>query len=157
MRLNGGSDLAAVAREPLYVSESIPALRMIELFRSSGIHIAMVIDEYGSLEGLVTPTDILTGIAGELPEAGEDEDPSAVQRDDGSWLLDGSMSVEAAARVLGVTAFDGGDYATLAGLVIEELGHLPTPGEHVTIDGWCFEVVDLDGRRIDKLLARRPG
>jgi putative hemolysin len=156
MRMKGGTDLRASAREPLYVSESIPALRMIELFRSSGIHIAMVIDEYGSLEGLVTPTDILTGIAGELPEAGDEDDPGAVQREDGSWLLDGSLSVEAAARVLGVTGFEGGDYATLAGLVIEELGHLPTPGEHVTIDGWCFEVVDLDGRRIDKLLARRP-
>jgi putative hemolysin len=154
MRMQGGEDLNAVARQPLFVSESIPALRMIELFRSSGIHIAMVIDEYGSLEGLVTPTDILTGIAGELPEAGEDEDPGAVQRDDGSWLLDGSLSADAAARILGIGDFAGGDYTTLAGLVIEELGHLPSPGEHVTIDGWCFEVVDLDGRRIDKVLAR---
>jgi putative hemolysin len=153
MRMNGGSDLRAVAREPLYVSESIPALRMIELFRSSGIHIAMVIDEYGSLEGLVTPTDILTGIAGDLPDAG-DEATGSVQREDGSWLLDGGLAVEAAARVLGMEDLEGGDYATLAGLIIEELGHLPTPGEYVTIDGWCFEVVDLDGRRIDKVLAR---
>ncbi len=156
MRMKDGSDLRAVAREPLYVSESIPALRMIELFRASGIHIAMVIDEYGSLEGLVTPTDILTGIAGELPEAGEEDDPGAVQREDGSWLLDGSLPAEAAARILGMSDLERGDFATLAGLVIEELGHLPTPGEHVTIDGWCFEVVDLDGRRIDKVLARRP-
>ena len=156
MRLKDGSDLRAAAREPLYVSESIPALRMIELFRSSGIHIAMVIDEYGSLEGLVTPTDILTGIAGALPDAGDDEGTSAVQREDGSWLLDGSLAVDAAARVLGMEHFEGGDYATLAGLVIEKLGHLPTPGEYVTVDGWCFEVVDLDGRRIDKVLARRP-
>lgn len=155
MHLKGGTDLRSLAREPLYVSESIAALRMIELFRSSGIHIAMVIDEYGSLEGLVTPTDILTGIAGDLPDAGE-EDTGSVQRDDGSWLLDGALAVDAAGRVLGVEDLGGGDYATLAGLIIEELGHLPTPGEHVTIDGWCFEVVDLDGRRIDKVLARRP-
>ena len=154
MKLKGDADLRAVAREPLYVSESIPALRMIELFRSSGIHIAMVIDEYGSLEGLVTPTDILTGIAGDLPDAGE-EASGSVQREDGSWLLDGSLAVDAAARVLGMEDLEGGDYATLAGLIIEELGHLPTPGEYVTIDGWCFEVVDLDGRRIDKVLARR--
>lgn len=155
MHLKGGTDLRSLAREPLYVSESIAALRMIELFRSSGIHIAMVIDEYGSLEGLVTPTDILTGIAGDLPDAGE-EDTGSVQRDDGSWLLDGALAVDAAGRVLGVEDLGEGDYATLAGLIIEELGHLPTPGEHVTIDGWCFEVVDLDGRRIDKVLARRP-
>jgi putative hemolysin len=155
MRLADGSDLRSVLREPLYVSESIPALRMIELFRSSGIHIAMVIDEYGSLEGLVTPTDILTGIAGDLPDADEEDDPGAVQREDGSWLLDGSLSVDAAARVLGTEDLEAGAYATLAGIVIEKLGHLPAPGEYVTVDGWRFEVVDLDGRRIDKLLARR--
>jgi putative hemolysin len=155
LRTRGGSDLREVVREPLYVSESIPALRMIELFRSSGIHIAMVIDEYGSLEGLVTPTDILTGIAGELPE-GEAAASGAVEREDGSWLLDGSLAVDAAARVLGVEDMGSDDYATLAGMIIEELGHLPTPGEYVTVHGWCFEVVDLDGRRIDKVLARRP-
>ena len=156
LRLNDGIDLRSVVREPLYVSESIPALRMIELFRSSGIHIAMVIDEYGSLEGLVTPTDILTGIAGDLPDAGDAEGSGAIQREDGSWLLDGSLAVDAAARILDMSDLESGDYATLAGMIIEELGHLPTPGEYVTIDGWCFEVVDLDGRRVDKVLARRP-
>jgi putative hemolysin len=156
LRLRGGSDLREVAREPLYVSESIPALRMIELFRSSGVHIAMVIDEYGSLEGLVTPTDILTGIAGELPEGEGEADAGAVQREDGSWLLDGSLNADAAGRLLGVEDMSSDDYATLAGMIIEELGHLPTPGEHVTVHGWCFEVIDLDGRRIDKVLARRP-
>jgi putative hemolysin len=157
LRLNGGIDLRSVVREPLYVSESIPALRMIELFRSSGIHIAMVIDEYGSLEGLVTPTDILTGIAGDLPDAGDAEGSGAIQREDGSWLLDGSLPIDAAARVLGIEDMRTDDFATLAGMVIEELGHIPTPGESVTAHGWCFEVVDLDGRRIDKVLVRRPG
>lgn len=157
LQMKGGTDLRTIAREPLYVSESIPALRMIELFRSSGVHIAMVIDEYGSLEGLLTPTDILTGIAGELPDRDEDDAPGAVQRDDGSWLLDGTLSVDAAARVLGIVdGIPSDDYATLAGMVIDELGHLPTPGEHVTLHGWCFEVIDLDGRRVDKILARRP-
>ena len=130
---------------------------MIELFRTSGIHMAMVVDEYGSLEGLVMPTDILTGIAGDLPDQGGAEAPGAVEREDGSWLLDGSLPVEAAGRVLGVEDMRPDDYATLAGMIIEELGHIPTPGEHVTLHGWCFEVVDLDGRRIDKVLARRPG
>ncbi|HET9070096.1 MAG TPA: hemolysin family protein [Amaricoccus sp.] len=155
MQRSGGSDLRPLAREPLYVSESIPALRMIELFRASGIHMAMVVDEYGSLEGLVMPTDILTGIAGDLPDLGE-EAPGAVQRDDGSWLLDGSLPVDTAARVLEAEDMQPEDYSTLAGMIIEELGHIPTPGENVTLHGWCFEVVDLDGRRIDKVLARRP-
>ena len=156
MQRTGAADLRKLAREPLYVSESIPALRMIELFRNSGIHMAMVVDEYGSLEGLVMPTDILTGIAGDLPDQGDAEAPGAVEREDGSWLLDGSLPVEAAGRVLGVEDMRPDDYATLAGMIIEELGHIPTPGEHVTLHGWCFEVVDLDGRRIDKVLARRP-
>ena len=158
LQLRDGRDLREVVREPLYVSETIPALRMIELFRSSGVHMAMVVDEYGSLEGLVTPTDILTGIAGDLPDIGDEEAPGAVQRDDGSWLLDGALPVHAAARVLDIDALlaDGGDYTTLAGMVIEALGHIPEPGEHVTRYGWCFEVVDLDGRRIDKVLVRRP-
>jgi putative hemolysin len=157
LETQGGGDLRAATREPLYVGETIQALRMIELFRSSGIHLAIVVDEYGSLEGLVTPTDILTGIAGDLPDQGEaTAASSAVQREDGSWLLDGSLSVDGAARVLGVDGMSSDDYATLAGMIIEELGHLPNPGEYVTLHGWCFEVVDLDGRRIDKVLARRP-
>ena len=156
VRVSGASDLRAVAREPLYVGETIQALRMIELFRSSGTHIAMVVDEYGSLEGLVTPTDILTSIAGDLPDHDDEEEAGAVQRDDGSWLLDASLPIDAVARHLGVEDMSSNDFVTLAGMVIEELGHIPVPGEHVTLHGWCFEVIDLDGRRIDKVLARRP-
>ena len=119
LHLRGGSDLRDVVRTPLYVSESIPALRMIELFRSSGVHIAMVVDEYGGLEGLVTPTDILTSIAGELPDLGEEDAAGAVQREDGSWLLDGSLPVDAAARLLGADDMEPEDYHTLAGMIIE--------------------------------------
>jgi putative hemolysin len=157
LQLRGGRDVREIAREPLYVSETIPALRMIELFRSSGVHMAMVVDEYGGIEGLVTPTDILTGIAGDLPDIADEEPPGAVQREDGSWLLDGTLPVHAAGRVLDTEALlaDEGGYTTLAGMIIEALGHLPEPGENVTRHGWCFEVVDLDGRRIDKVLASR--
>ena len=116
-------------RTPLTVIETLPALRMIELFRSEGIHLAIVVDEYGSIEGMVTPTDILTGIAGDLPDLGGPEAPGAVQREDGSWLLDGSLPIHAAARILDAADVEDGDYATLAGLVIEELGHLPVVGE----------------------------
>jgi putative hemolysin len=157
LRRRGGSDLREVAREPLYVSETVPALRMIELFRRSGIHMAIVVDEYGSLEGLVTPTDILTSIAGDLPDRSDAEAPGATQRADGSWLLDGALPVDNAARLLGIENLRSDDFVTVAGLVIEQLGHLPGPGESVTAHGWCFEVVDLDGRRIDRIFARRVG
>ena len=156
LKLSGSEDIRAAAREPLYVGETFQALRMIELFRSSGIHLALVVDEYGSLEGLVTPTDLLTSIAGDLPDHGEVEGGGAIQREDGSWLLDGSLAVEEAAHVLGAEDMRPDDYVTLAGMIIEKLGHIPEPGESVTLHGWCFEVVDLDGRRIDKVLARRP-
>ena len=155
LQMSGGRDLRAIAREPLYVGETIPALRMIDLFRSSGTHIAMVVDEYGSLEGLVTPTDILTSIAGDLPDAGDADAPGAIQREDGSWLLDGTLPIDAAARVLEIEGMSSDGYVTVAGMIIEELGHIPEPGQNVTLHGWCFEVIDLDGRRIDKILARR--
>ncbi|MFO1142271.1 MAG: hemolysin family protein [Amaricoccus sp.] len=158
LQLRGGRNLREVARPPLTVIESLPALRMIELFRTEGVHLAIVVDEYGSVEGMVTPTDILTGIAGDLPDQGDEDAPGAVQREDGSWLLDGSMPIHAAARVLGSESMEDGDgdYATLAGLVIDGLGHLPTVGERLVAHGWTLEVVDLDGRRIDKVLASRP-
>jgi putative hemolysin len=147
-------DLRAAATEPLYVSEGIPALKLIELFRSARIHMALVIDEYGALEGLVTPTDILTSIAGVLPELGHADEPGAVEREDGSWLVDGSLPVDRAAAVLGLKNLPEGDFATLAGLMLAELGHIPEAGECLETLGWRFEVVDMDGRRIDKVLAR---
>ena len=156
LQLRGGRDLREIVRTPLTVIETLPALRMIELFRSEGIHLAIVVDEYGSIEGMVTPTDILTGIAGDLPDVGDPEAPGAVQREDGSWLLDGSLPIHTAARILDAADVEDGDYATLAGLVIEELGHLPVVGECLVTHGWKFEVIDLDGRRIDKVLASRP-
>jgi putative hemolysin len=136
------------------VSESIPSLKLLDLFRTSGLHMALVVDEYGALEGLVTPTDILTSIAGELPEAGEPPEPGYMQREDGSWLMDGSLDVDRAADVLGLKARPSADIATLAGLVLAEMGRIPEEGECVNLQGWRFEVIDMDGRRIDKLLVR---
>ena len=150
----GGSDLREVARPPLYVSESMPALRLIEMFRSEAAQMALVVDEYGALEGLVTPTDILISIAGELPQVGSDGDPAMALRPDGSWLVDGSIGIDRAAEVLGLAAPPRGDYVTVAGLVLAAMGHIPREGDSVDALGWRFEVVDMDGRRIDKLIAR---
>ncbi|MGE0748327.1 MAG: hemolysin family protein [Rhodospirillales bacterium] len=157
-RRDGRIDLAAAALEPMYVSDQMPILRLLDRFKRAGVHLACVLDEHGSFEGIVTPTDILTAIAGDLPDREDDEEPAAARRDDGSWLLDGRMPIDAAERVLAVTGMgDGGDFHTLAGFVLDNLGHLPEPGESFVWRDWRFEVVDMDGRRIDKILARPPG
>lgn len=144
------------------IPDSMPAVEAIELFRDSAIHIAFVQNEHGRVLGLLTPTDLLETIAGTFTEA-EDAEPRALQRADGSWLLSGNLKVDAVPGLLGLKLSEKRSYVTVAGLVLEQLMHLPTLGEAVTVDGWRFEVVDLDGRRIDKIAAtplpalRRPG
>jgi magnesium and cobalt exporter, CNNM family len=149
-------ELAARAHAPLIVHESTRILRLLDLFRESKVHFAVIVDEHGSIEGVVTPSDILTAIAGELPEAAQEEPAEAVARDDSSWLADGSMSIDDVERLLGAGNMrSGDDYTTLAGFVLAQLGHLPTTGENFRWRGMRFEVVDMDGRRIDKLLIQR--
>jgi putative hemolysin len=148
-------NLEAAIKAPLYVHESTKVFKLLDMFKTSPIHMAIVIDEHGTVQGIVAPADILTGIAGELPE--EADQPSAVQRADGSWLMDGQMPVFEAERVLEVSglAIDDAEYTTLAGFVLSKLGHIPAVGEGFRWKNWRFEVVDLDGRRIDKILAEQ--
>jgi putative hemolysin len=149
-------ELSARVHAPLIVHESTRILRLLELFRESKMHFAVIVDEHGSIEGVVTPSDILTAIAGELPEAASEEPAEAVARDDSSWLVDGGMSIDDVERLLkGGNMRSGDDYTTLAGFVLAQLGHLPTTGESFRWRGLRFEVVDMDGRRIDKLLIQR--
>jgi putative hemolysin len=152
----GAINVEEAIQAPLYVYESAKTLKLLDMFKISLVHMAIVIDEHGTVQGIVTPTDILTGIAGDIPEDEADIEPSAVQRGDGSWLMDGQMPVFEAERVLDVSglAFDDAEYTTLAGFVLSELGHIPTVGETFRWKNWWFEVVDLDGRRIDKVLAQ---
>lgn len=152
---SGQIDLQAAAVDPLYVHESTKVLRLLELFKSSTTHIAIVLDEHGTVQGIVTPTDILTAIAGDLPEVADQTSPSAVQRDDGSWLLDAQMPVFEVERVLDVRGLgvDDAEYTTLAGFVLSQLGRIPTEGESFQWRNWRFEVMDMDGRRVDKVLA----
>lgn len=153
-RRTGAIDIAAAMREPLYVNDGMPILKLLDRFRSANVHMAIVLDEHGTVEGLVTPLDILTAIAGDLPERNGEDEPDAVRRDDGSWLLDGRMAVDEVERTLGCHGMAaGGDYETLAGFVLSRLGHIPRPGEHFIWQGRRFEVVDLDRRRIDKVLV----
>ncbi|GLS40165.1 DNA-binding protein [Mesorhizobium tianshanense] len=139
------------------VHDQADALDVLSTLRESDVPMALVHDEYGHFEGIVTPADILEAITGVFRadlDAG-DEEENAVKRDDGSWLLAGYMQADEMADVLGIDLPENRDYETVAGYVLSHLHHLPTTGECVDAQGWRFEVVDLDGRRIDKLIATR--
>lgn len=150
-------DLAASAVKPLVVHDGTAVLKLLDLMKASGLHLAVAVDEYGSVEGVVTMTDILETIAGDLPEAGEAPEIAAVRREDGSWLVEGRMPVDEFEETVGLrNLHDIGDFHTVAGFVLHTLGHLPTTGEVFRHDGFRFEVVDMDGRRIDKVLVVPP-
>ena len=153
--LQGGNfDLRAVVRDALIVHDGTEVMRLLDLFKQSGEHMAIVVDEYGTVEGIATLTDVLEGIAGELPDDGG-EDSDIVRREDGSLLIDGMMAVEEVEAHLGLKSLRDEDsgYHTLAGFLLFKLGRIPTAGEYADHDGYRFEVVDMDGRRIDKVLA----
>lgn len=137
------------------IHEHADALKVLSTLRESDVPLALVHDEYGSFEGVVTPTDILEAIAGVFRHEEIHAEPQAVQRGDGSWLLAGSMPAERMGEILGVTLPGRVDYATAAGFVLSHLDHLPVTGETIDDLGWRFEVVDMDGRRVDKILATR--
>jgi putative hemolysin len=154
----GPLDLADCIREPLFVHEGTSVLKMLEMFRGTRVHMALIVDEYGSFEGIVTPTDILAAIAGEFPEHEAEVEPAAVRRDDGSWLIDGRTDIAQVERLIQRRGLGtDGDYHTLAGFVLWQLGHVPQIGEHLTWRDLRFEVVDMDGRRIDRILISPVG
>lgn len=149
-------DLRRLATTPLVVPETISVLDLLEQFRSRGVHFALIVDEYGTTEGIVTDTDVLTSIAGNLPEHGEDADPMIVERIDGSLLVDGMTPIDEFEARLGVRNLrDNGDFETVAGLVIQNLGRLAKAGDRIALPGMAIEIVDMDGRRIDKVLVSR--
>jgi CBS domain containing-hemolysin-like protein len=133
----------------------MPIFRVLEQFKKAPVRLATILDEYGVLQGIVTQTDLLEAIAGELPEV-EGEEPGIVERDDGSLLIDGMMSAPDAFDRLQFKERPEGDFHTVAGFALSTLGHLPEVGESFDHEGWHFEIVDLDGRRIDKVLAVPP-
>lgn len=153
--LDGGSvDVDAATQPPIVVHEAMSVLAVLETFQRNPVQMAIVVDEYGSLEGIVTQTDLLEAIAGDIPEPGEE--PAVVERSDGSLLIDGMIPAEEAFERL---AFgdrpDTDEFTTLAGFIIFRLGHIPAAGDFVEAQGWRLEVVDMDGRRVDKVLAVR--
>lgn len=148
-------DVVQVTRPPLIVHESTAILRTLDLFRKTPVHTALVVDEFGALQGLVTRTDLLETVAGDLPKINAPARPRVTQREDGSFLIDASTPFPDAMRLIGMIEAPAGDYVTVAGFILSQLHELPKPGDHVTWGTWRFEVVDMDGRRIDAVLAQQ--
>lgn len=149
-------DLAAAASPPCYVPESLSALRLLEMLKQSGEPAALVVDEYGGVEGLVTLNDVLQAIVGEVPSASEPADPDVVHRADGSWILAGTLPIDELRELLGLRALaheGDGLYQTLAGFALMQLGRIPVVGDHFEWQALRFEVLAMDGLRIDKILV----
>ncbi|MBE9136102.1 HlyC/CorC family transporter [Nodosilinea sp. LEGE 07088] len=146
--------LLNLLKPPLFIAESTYVLKALELFKASSTHFAMVLDEYGGVEGLVTVNDVVEAIVGDLPSLGDDDEPMLVKREDGSWLLDGLLPIDDLKALLNreQLAEDDDSYQTLAGFMIHQMGRIPTAGDFIEWEGLRFEVVDMDGRRVDKVL-----
>ena len=149
-------DLTVGLRQPVFVPESTRGLKILELFKQTGIHLALVVDEYGVIQGLVTLNDIMVEIVGDVPSAGNLEDPQAVQREDGSWLLDGMLPVDEFFEIFEIEEIPRehrGSYQTLGGFVITHLGRIPSATDNFDWENLRFEVMDMDGNRVDKVLV----
>lgn len=147
-------NLRSLARKPLFLPESTPALQVLEQFQNTGDQLAIVIDEHDAVEGIVTLTDLVQAVVGDLRAPGEDARPQIVQREDGSWLVDGAVSISDLLERLDVEELPGEEdgFTTTGGYVFANLGRIPSAGDHFIVDDWRFEVVDMDGNRVDKVL-----
>lgn len=153
--LDGGDvDPLATLQEPLIVPEGTSLLKVLDHFKKKPVRMAVIVDEYGGLEGIVTQTDLLEAIAGDIPSE-EGDEPEVTERADGSLLIDGMMAAADAFDRLGIRDHPEDDFHTIAGFALFRLGRIPVAGDHFEWDGWRFEIVDMDGRRIDKLLVSR--
>jgi len=153
------ADLLPLLRKPLYFPETISAWQVLEQFKSSPTHIAMVVDEYGIIQGLVTISDVIQAIVGDIPSIGEPEESALIRREDGSWLVDGALSVEdfkAHFKIPRLPAEEKDDFHTVGGFIMSYLERIPATGDHFHWEDWRFEIVDMDGNRIDKVLVNPP-
>ncbi|MGV3504840.1 MAG: hemolysin family protein [Adhaeribacter sp.] len=157
MVLAGQSDLQPIIKPPIFVSENMYAHAILNLFKKHKQYLAIVVDEFGSPEGIITLRDILEAIVGDLPDQYESREPQVVIREDHSYLVNGTITIYDLNRELQTEVLERGtaQYATLAGFIIHQLGHLPRTGEQVAHRGYLFEVVDMDGKKIDKVLVRK--
>ena len=151
------ADIESALRPPLYVPETVTTTRLLENFRRARLQFAVIVDEYGDVQGLVTLTDVLAAIVGELSEPQALEERDMVRREDGSWLVDGDVGIERLKSTLGIDADlpgeDEGGFHTLGGFIMHALGRIPAPADHCAAAGWRFEVMDMDRNRVDKVLV----
>lgn len=153
-------DLRAALRQPVFVPENARALNLLESFKHSGTHIALVVNEYGGIEGLATVNDVLEAIVGDIPSVFEPTEPQAIQRKDGSWLMDGMLPIHEFKELLGIRQLPDEDkvsYETVSGFVMAHLGSIPSAGDRFNWVGLQFEVMDMDGHRVDKVLVMPDG
>ncbi|MBN2084270.1 MAG: HlyC/CorC family transporter [Anaerolineales bacterium] len=149
-------DLRKLLRAPLFIPESAEALQALSQFKETGEHYAMVTDEFGSIAGVITSTDILEAIVGDLPAKGEPDEPEVMLREDGSWLMGGALSIEEMKDRLDIDHLpdeEDGTFQTVGGFMMTKLGEVPHPGDHLEWGGFRFEVMDMDQRRVDKVLV----
>lgn len=152
----GELDFNHLLREPVFAPESMNALNALEQFKTTGVHMAFVIDEYGGIEGIVTLIDILEAIVGDIPTSKEIEEPPVIEREDGSWLVDGLILISDFTETFKIESLPGdGSYYTLGGFVIYMLGQVPISGANFDWGNFRFEVADMDGNRVDKVLISR--
>ncbi len=147
-------DLRAATRPPLYLPNTVTVLRVLEVFKTSGEPMALIVDEYGDLEGLVTPSDILETLVGDIPGSPE-ADQRIVRRDDETWLIDGMVGLDELKQVLGISRLPGEDpdFHTLGGYLMARLNRVPMEADRVSAGDWRFEIVKMDGRRVDRVLV----
>lgn len=149
-------DLMAVVQPPLLVPESTPALEVLQRFKETRLQIAFVLDEYGGIQGLLTSTDLMEAMVGELPELHETLDPEIVRREDGSYLLDGLLAIDRFKDLFNIKQLPGEEerlFQTLGGFVMARLGRVPRTGDHFHYESLRIEVLDMDGNRVDKVLV----
>ncbi|MFA7345038.1 MAG: hemolysin family protein [Terrimicrobiaceae bacterium] len=157
LSLAGRVELRALVTPPLYVPTAMPAGKLIEAFKKSGKHIALVVDEFGGLQGLVTLNDVMMAIVGNLPEREQRHDPKASLRQDGTWVIDAMLDIDETKSSLGIEEDLPGEnenrFSTLGGFILFRIGHIPREGEKFMWDGFEFEIIDMDRQRIDKVLV----
>jgi len=151
-------DLKEKMSPPLFIPENAPAMHLLELFKKSRPHLALVVDEYGGIQGLVTLNDILESIVGEISSQDQSTEPQAVQREDGTWLVDGMIPIDEFKELFGLEQLPdegSGHFQTLGGFMMMQMGRVPKPAEYFQWRDLRFEVADMDGKRVDRVIITR--
>jgi len=150
----GPIDVLAHVQQPIAIPETMSLLRAMALFKQTPLHMALVVDEFGSVQGVITPIDLLEMIAGDFPESHDDTETRILRREDGTWLVDARLDIQELNDALGEAFEAEGGYHTVAGLILDRLGRIPREGEIVELGGFDVEIVDMDGSRIDKVILK---